>query len=73
MFSGISEEKGKTNSKGGILQGCYTLFFAEKWADEGMMRRGWSGGKPAVQHGLNYLSASEWVASDGEKEREKRD
>lgn len=47
----------------------FLSFFAEKWADEGMMRRGRSGGKPAVQHGLNYLSMSEWVASDGERER----
>lgn len=43
--------------------------FAEKWVDEGMMQEGRRGGKPAVQHGLNYSSMSEWVASDGEMER----
>lgn len=30
--------------------------------------RGRRGGKPAVQHSLNYSSTSEWVASDGERE-----
>lgn len=30
--------------------------------------RGRRGGKPAVQHSLNYSSTSEWVASDGETE-----
>lgn len=29
---------------------------------------GWRGGKPAMQHSLNYSSMSEWVASDGEME-----
>lgn len=30
---------------------------------------GWRGGKPAMQHSLNYSSTSEWVASDRKMER----
>lgn len=76
MFSGISKEKSKGWIFGG---GVLHFFFAEKWADEGMMRRGWSGGKPAVQHGLNYLSMSEWVemrrerSGIGRERRERRE
>ena len=33
--------------------------------------RGRRGGKPAVQHSLNYSSTSEWVVSDGERWRGK--
>lgn len=38
----------------------------------GEARGGRRGGKPAVQHGLNYSSTSEWGASDG-REMEGKD
>lgn len=62
------QEKGGKNKQGRNLWEIQ-LVFAEKWVDEGMMQQGRRGGKPAVQHGLNYSSMSEWVASDGEMER----
>lgn len=57
------------------------MFLQKRREDGGMMQRkngggerrrgeawGRRGGKPAVQHSLNYSSTSEWVASDREME-----
>lgn len=46
----------------------------EGWRDDAEEERwgggeGWRGGKPAMQHSLNYSSTSEWVASDRKMER----